>query len=156
MGSSRRWKRAKRLVRGGIGELKMSEVLLDFAEPLLSEFQLPRDRQAFLSAVQTAVLLWNAMIDPPAEGHRATTYATLAKAIGREIPPEVEDQFDRMIARGRAKFAHVRLMIVDADVDIEDDGRITVRVLSTPWQGTDSRDSAKGAGMIPRAPGHGG
>lgn len=144
MGSSRRWKRAKQLARGGIGEFKMSEVLMDFAEPLLAEFQLPRDRTAFLAGVQTAVLLWNAMVDPPAEGHRTTTYAVLEKALGRELPREAEDQFDRMIARGRAKYSHVRLIIVDADVDVKDDGRITVRVVSSPWEGANPRDRARG------------
>ena len=56
MGNSRRFKRAMRTGRfrgrvdgGGYGGIKMSEVLLDFAEPLVQGLSLPEDREAFVA-----------------------------------------------------------------------------------------------------------
>ena len=54
MGNSRRFKRGMKAGRahgrmgdGGYGGVKMSDVLMDFAEPLLHGLSLPEDRDAF-------------------------------------------------------------------------------------------------------------
>jgi hypothetical protein len=63
MGGSRRWKRSKQLAhsrgRADDGRYRMSEILVEFAEPLLDSFELPRNRSAFRGAVTVAALLWN-------------------------------------------------------------------------------------------------
>lgn len=103
MGSSRRWKRAKQRAhsrgRADDGRFKMSEILMDFAEPLLRSFELPRDRGAFVGGVKVAAVLWNVMVDPPANGY-ASAYAALGRAYGTAPTRELTDVFDLMIARG--------------------------------------------------------
>lgn len=135
MGSSRRWKRARRHgTGGGAGPFtgrsaKMSEVLLDFAEPLLEEFSLPEDRVAFETALKLSAILWNVSVNPPEGGVKAV-YAKLEAGMGSPPDPAMEQVFDEMIARGRARYPHVRRMIMQVDVDIDDRGTCRVNVAS--------------------------
>ena len=102
---------------------------MDFAEPLLRSFELPRDSDAFVGGVKVAAVLWNLMVDPPADGY-ASAYAALGRSYGSAPTRELTDVFDLMIARGRARYSHVRLQIAEVDVDVHGDGRCTVRVLT--------------------------
>ena len=129
MGSSRKWKRAKRHGTGEI-ELKMSEVLLDFAEPMLAGLTLPEDRAPFETAIKMASVLWNAAVSPP-EGGLARVYAMFEREMGEPIDEEVKAMFDRVVRRGRARYPHVRRIIVQAKVDVDDEGTCRVRVASS-------------------------
>ena len=53
-----------------------------------------------MGGVKVAAVLWNVMVDPPANGY-ASTYAALGTAYGTAPTRELDDVFDRMIARGR-------------------------------------------------------
>lgn len=140
MGTSRQWKRAKKslrphrrttavVVNGARGGVKMSEVLVDFAEPLLHGFTLPEERRAFEAALKISALLWNAMVDPPEGGYRRL-YAELGELVGSPPGPEIEKIFDAMIARGRALYPGLDRMIAGVEVAVASDGRVNVNVMS--------------------------
>jgi hypothetical protein len=140
MGTSRQWRRAQQSRRKhGLtravaedearGGMKMSEVLVDFAEPLLLGLTLPEDRKAFRGALKVAAVLWNAAIHPPEGGYRRL-YARLGETVGSAPNPELEKIFDAMIARGRALYPDRDRMITGVDVIVESDGRCSVSVAS--------------------------
>jgi hypothetical protein len=107
----------------------MSEVLLDFAEPLLLELTLPEDRLAFEAALKVSALLWNAVVHPPRGGY-GRLYAAVGELVGSAPGPELEEIFDAMIVRGRARYPGLERMIARVEVVVENDGRCNVRVAS--------------------------
>jgi hypothetical protein len=136
MGNSRRFKRAMkggrsrgRMHGGGYGGIKMSEVLLDFAEPLVSGLSLPEDRDAFVAALKVAGLLWNEAVSPSPGGSKEL-YERLYDAIGGPRDPGMEKLFDAVIARGRVLYPDLGRLITGVHVDIGGGGDCTVRVIS--------------------------
>ncbi len=136
MGNSRRLKRAMRASRsrgrmdgGGFGGIKMSEVLLDFAKPLVGGLSLPEHRDAFVTALQVAGLLWNEAVCP-GEGGSKELYATLNDAMGGASDPDMEKLFDAVIARGRLLYPDLDRLITSVHVSVDGDGNCTVRVVS--------------------------
>lgn len=136
MGNSRRLKRAMKASRsrgysggGGYGGIKMSEVLLDFAEPMLRGFSLPEDREAFVAALKIAGLLWNEAVVPGPGGSKEL-YARLNDAMDGPPEPGMEKLFDAVIARRRLLYPDLDRIITGVHVSMDDDGRCTVRVLS--------------------------
>jgi hypothetical protein len=136
MGNSRRLKRAMkgsrsrgRMEGGGYGGIKMSEVLLDFAEPMVHEMSLPEDRKAFVAALKVAGLLWNEAVAPRPDGSQAL-YAKLFDAMGGPPDAEVEKLFDAVIARGRLLYPNLDRLITGVDVSVGAGGECTVRVIS--------------------------
>lgn len=142
MGSSRRWKRAKKSVRpqGGSGGgavrderdgVSMSDLLVDFAEPLLRGFTLPEDRMAFEAALKISSLLWNEGL-LPRERRSKALYAELAGMLGAKEDPEVEPFFDSMIRRGRSRYPGVDRFIPGVRMEVDEEGNHRVDVSSTP------------------------
>jgi hypothetical protein len=135
MGNSRRLKRAMKanLARerngGGYGGVKMSEVLLDFAEPMVGGMSLPEDREAFVAALKVAGLLWNEAVSPTPGGSQKV-YATLFEAMGSPRDPGMERLFDTVIARGRLLYPDLDRLITSVRVSVGSDGDCTVRVVS--------------------------
>lgn len=109
--------------------MKMSEALVDFAEPLLLGLTLPEDRKAFGGALKVAAVLWNAVVHPP-DGGYGRLYARLGERVGSAPSSELEKIFDAMIARGRALYPGLDRMITAVDVVVASDGRCTVNVAS--------------------------
>ncbi|WP_420125963.1 hypothetical protein [Longimicrobium sp.] len=142
MGNSRRLKRAMKGSRSrghmdgsGYGGIKMSEVLLDFAEPMLRDFSLPEDRELFVATVKIAGLLWNEAVRPR-KGGTAELYAKLYQAAGGTRDPDMEKLCDAVIARGRLLYPHLDRLITGVHVTVEGDGECTVRVISSVEAGT--------------------
>lgn len=136
MGNSRQFKRAMRASRshgrmdgGGYGGIKMSEVLVDFAEPLVRGLSLPEDREAFVAALKIAGLLWNEVVSPSPGGSRGL-YAKLNDAMGGPPDPGMEKLFDTVIARGRLRYPDLDRLITSVHVSVAGDGECTVRVIS--------------------------
>lgn len=136
MGNSRRLKRAMkgsrsrgRMESGGYGGIKMSEVLLDFAEPLVSGLSLPEDRDAFVAALKVAGLLWNEAVSPSPGGSKEL-YERLYDAIGGPRDPGMEKLFDAVIARGRLLYPDLDRLVTSVHVSVGGDGACTVRVIS--------------------------
>jgi hypothetical protein len=113
----------------GYGGIKMSEVLLDFAEPLVGGLSLPEDREAFVAALKIASLLWNESVRPGEAGSRELC-ARLNDAMGGPRDPGMEKLFEAVIARGRLLYPHLDRIIASVDVTVDDDGECTVRVFS--------------------------
>lgn len=132
MGNSRRLKRAMRAShsRGSMGGgVKMSEVLLDFAEPLVRGLSLPEDRKAFAAALKVAGLLWNEAVSPGPGGSKEL-YSKLSDAMAGPRDPGMEKLFDAVIARGRLLYPHLDRIITSVHVSVGGDGDCTVRVIS--------------------------
>lgn len=136
MGNSRRLKRAMKSGRshsrvhgGGYGGIKMSEVLMDFAEPLLSGLSLPEDRDAFVAALKIAGLLWNEAVRPGAGGSEQL-YAVLSEKMGAPRDPGMEKLFDTVIARGRLLYPDLDRLITSVHVSVGEEGDCIVRVVS--------------------------
>lgn len=136
MGNSRRFKRAMkggrsrgRMDGGGYGGIKMSEVLLDFAEPLVRGLSLPEDREAFVAALKIAGVLWNEAVSP-GKGGSKELYARLNAATGGPRDPSMETLFDTVIARGRVLYPDLDRLLTGVHVEVGGDGDCTVRVIS--------------------------
>jgi hypothetical protein len=136
MGNSRRLKRVLRANRfrgspgaGGYGGVKMSEVLLEFAEPLVRGLSLPEDRKAFVAALKIAGLLWNEGVVPSRDG-RKQLYARLIDVMVTPPDSGMERLFDTVIARGRRLYPELDRLITGVHVEIGDEGDCTVRVVS--------------------------
>jgi hypothetical protein len=136
MGNGRRFKRAMRDSRfrgridgSGYGGIKMSEVLVDFAEPLVSGLSLPEDREAFVAALKVAGLLWNEAVAPGPDGSKAL-YDRLDEAMGNSPDVAMEKLFDTVIVRGRVLYPDVDRLITGVHVEVGGDGDCTVRVIS--------------------------
>jgi hypothetical protein len=136
MGNSRRLKRAMKGSRsrgrtdsGGYGGIKMSEVLIDFAEPMVGGMSLPEDREPFVAAFKIAGLLWNEAVSPGPGGSQAL-YARLSDAMDVPRDPGMEKLFDAVIARGRMLYPNLDRLITGVQVSVDDDGNCTVRVIS--------------------------
>lgn len=136
MGNSRRLKRAMRAGRsrgrmdgGGYGGIKMSEVLMDFAEPLVRGLSLPEDREAFVAALKVASLLWNEAVRQ-GKGGSEELYATLHDTMGGPRDPGLEKLFDAVIARGKLLYPDLDRLVTSVHVSVDDEGGCTVRVIS--------------------------
>lgn len=136
MGNSRRFKRAMkdsrsrgRMDGGGYGGIKMSEVLMDFAEPLVRGLSLPEDREEFVAALKIAGVLWNEAV-LPSPGGSEELYARLNAATGGPRDPGMERLFDTVIARGRLLYPDLDRLITGVQVEVEGDGNCTLRVIS--------------------------
>jgi hypothetical protein len=139
MGNSRRLKRALKSNRSrgarradGYGGVKMSEVLMDFAEPLVCEMSLPEDREAFVAALKLCGLLWNEAVLPSPGGSREL-YDRLNTAMGTPSDPDTERLLDAVIARGRLLYPDLDRLITAVDVDIANNGHCNVRVVSAVY-----------------------
>lgn len=135
MGNSRRIKRAMKASRSretrdrGYGGIKMSEVLMDFAEPLVGGLSLPEDRDAFVAALKVAGLLWNEAVCAREGGSKAL-YDGLDEAMGSPPDAAMEKLFDAVIARGRLLYPDLDRVITSVHVSVDNDGHCTVRVIS--------------------------
>lgn len=107
----------------------MSDVLVDFAEPLLVGLTLPEDRLAFEGALKISLLLWNEGI-LPRERRSQKLYAELADLLRTPEDPELDSFFDSMIARGRLQYPGVDRFILDVRMVVDDEGNHRVDVSS--------------------------
>jgi hypothetical protein len=118
-----------RMDGGGYGGIKMSEVLLDFAEPPVRGLSLPEDREAFVAALKVAGLLWNEAVRPQEAGGKAL-HDRLDEAMGSAPDEGMEKLFAAMIARGRLLYPDLDRLITGVHVSVGGDGDCTVRVIS--------------------------
>ena len=102
---------------------------MEFAEPLVRELSLPEDRNAFVAALKIAGVLWNEGVSP-SPGGRKKLYTGLYEAMGAPSDREMDRLFDTVIARGRRLYPDLDRLITGVQVEVEADGRGTVRVIS--------------------------
>jgi len=99
---------------------KMSEVLLDFAEPVLETFDHPEDFEAM---VTLAVLCWNCSLLPANEQRKSLN--KVINELGKSDPTtriEIEDCIRMLMERKKTVFANDRRMIANFEVVEERDG----------------------------------
>ena len=108
------------------GMEKMSEVLLEFAEPYLGE---DPDRKKLQSVLQVAIVAWNAAILPRSQGQ------DLIREMATEFPQELKAPFmalvDDMVSRKRIHFAGNSRFILSLDFTMTADGEPHVQVGSS-------------------------
>ena len=107
---------------------KMSEVLLDFAEPLLEDID---DDENFKGVIALAALCWNCSFLPPKK--QRAQLNTIVDKLGKSdqlTRLEIEDCTRMLIERKKAFFADDRRMVVNYEVVQEKDSR-RLLVMST-------------------------
>ena len=114
-----------------LGGVKMSEVLVEFAEPLLADAP---GFQAYHNAIQLAAIAWNIALLPP-ERRREFLAETVQDAFGKGLRARMERRLletllDQLVARKERRFAHIRRFILDVKVSDEPE-EYNVSVLST-------------------------
>jgi|GEM_PF-1435665 len=96
---------------------KMSEVLLDFAEPLIDKC---KDDKAFYNALQICAIAWNSSFLSPEERNKLID-ESFNKYINdnedREIAKEI---LSKMLERKQKKFPDIKRMIMDFQISYKD------------------------------------
>jgi len=108
---------------------KMSEVLLEFAKPMLNEFDEP---YAFEAIISFAALCWNVAFFPGRKQQKQLR--SVVNELAKADPPmrfELEDWAKALLSRKQTCFANDRRMILGFDV-LEEAGRDRLVVMSTP------------------------
>ena len=108
---------------------KMSEVLLDFAEPLLDTLD---DDEQFEGVISLAALCWNCSFLPPKK--QRAQLNTIVNELGKSdrlMRFEIEDCTRMLLERKKALFADDKRMVVDYKVVEEEEGQ-RLLVMSTP------------------------
>jgi len=107
---------------------KMSEVLLDFAKPLIDEYE---DDKALYNALQISSIAWNASFFPPKERKKLIDESLnehISDKNGREMVKEI---LLEMLRRKEKDFPNIKRMILDLQVSYKD-GQQHLDVISTP------------------------
>jgi len=107
---------------------KMSQVLQDFAEPLLEKL----GEEEFEAGMSLAALCWNLTFMPPKDQHKQIK--SIIDALGKSDPLmriEVEEHIRMLMERKKALYANDRRIIIDYEFVIEE-GRPRLLVISTP------------------------
>jgi len=110
---------------------KMSEVLLEWAAPLLEPFA-ERDLKAYRKALTFAVLVWNEATDSdePADVV-AENIMTIATAAGGAAPLSMRDLVAGLVEDRREIYGADRRLILEADAHDKPDRRhVSVAVLA--------------------------
>ena len=105
---------------------KMSEVLLEFAEPVLNGIDEDDDR-AYRGTLSFAAACWNLSFFP--SERRRTEWNKLAATLPKapmDVVLDMEEWVWRLVERRRTLFADERRMVVDLRVSNEDDDRHVV------------------------------
>ena len=111
------------------GEPKMSEVLLDFAKPLLPDDATPEEYHV---AIPMAAAVWNACLQPDAE--REKLRDEMAVKFGHGDPHHMVfflNAFEAMLKQKRELYPNLRRLIVDYEIGLTDQG-VTLNVTSAP------------------------
>ncbi len=88
---------------------KLSEVLLEFAEPLTVT---ARTREDFEAAVEIAILAWNLSFLPPEERFTFLKQSMPSLSCGKDaLPFEIEQCIEMLLARKRALFPDDRRFV---------------------------------------------
>ena len=115
------------------GLRKMSEVLVDVAEPLLRGMDTDVDPSNYEAALLLGAALWNASVPGSPIGGPAERQKVLAEIRKRSSvggTPEVEHLCDEVMRRARALYPDEMRMIVDVQVDWGSDSRHVINVAS--------------------------
>lgn len=125
-------KKIKKRIRDKIrintdSKLKMSEVIADFATPLLNE---ALDDSSAEMAISMAVTCWNLSLLPQDEHDRMINDMKVKLSETKSDEKIVEDIARMFIERKKALFFHIKRLVVNYDVKFVD-GKLHLNVVST-------------------------
>jgi hypothetical protein len=105
------------LVRTPSGEVKMSEVLLDFIEPYRDHCH---SEEALRRLIVVSLVAWNAALVPEAE--RAKLIADLTQTVPSEVRGDMLSIVGEMLLRKQTYFADNKRFIVDYELTMSPTG----------------------------------
>ncbi|MDD3581802.1 MAG: hypothetical protein PHW74_12370 [Desulfobacca sp.] len=106
------------------GNLKMSQVILDFAEPFLAQID-QEDDMAFREVIDLAILAWNLALLTEA-GRQEFLDKVMAEP-ARKAPQyykQTLEKIDLLVLRKQRFFADYRLAIIDYEIVSSEDYRV--------------------------------
>lgn len=109
-------------------ERKMSEIILEFAEPVL---RVANDEQTNKNALTIAITCWDVALLPENEHEEI-----IGKIVKEAMPTEqfwkdMENIVRMLIERKKSLYPHVKKIIVDHDIQFSN-GNIILNIASTP------------------------
>lgn len=108
-------------------DVKMSEVLLDFANPLLEHCE---DIEEHHKVIAYATLIWNLTNLPKADGERFKKDICKMLEHDEILLQDGMEMMEMMLARKDKYFKNMKRMIVDYDISVTD-GQMNVQIVST-------------------------
>ena len=121
----------KTIIEGSLyKQEKMSQIILDFASPLLNE---AKDHEAISGAITLAVIAWNASLLPLKEQNEIiekTTEISLPYGF-KKSDPVMRKCFELLLRRKQEIFSNYKRMIGDFHCALTEDG-IDLNVVSLP------------------------
>ena len=117
---------------------KMSEVLLEFAEPLTAACE---DDKSFYNALQISAIAWNASFFPPKERDKTTNESIDEYISDKNERETTKEILLKMVKRKEQDFPDIKRMIIDFQVSYRD-GERHLYAISSPVneQQNDSSD----------------
>ena len=102
------------------GVEKMSEVLTDFAKPLLDQCE---DNESARGIIVLAIAVWNTALLPEEEQREAVeeVFVALSQSIPDEFLPAFRADISMLMARKREHFPHINRHILDYQFTEQDD-----------------------------------
>lgn len=115
------------------GVEKMSEVLKDFAKPLLDRCE---NNDSARTVISVAILAWNICLLPEEEQQAAVeeVFAASSRSPDREAAATARQDFSMLMDRKKRYFAHINRDIIDYQFT-EQDGHIGFNVVSSLYVG---------------------
>lgn len=111
------------------GMLKMSDILLHVAEPLLHDLEMPEQEELFRRALSLGARLWNASRGSTEE-EREERLRRVLDVVGNRVEPEVEALLRKTFRRARLLHPRDPRLIAETDVYVDDNGRFHVTALA--------------------------
>jgi hypothetical protein len=129
-GVQRAGKLDARRLPSGAGEQKMSELLVDIAEPLLRGLSLPKDEPEYRLALSFAAAIWNATTHPT-DVERRRALSQLFVLAGEPLPPSARRMAAEVYKRGRHLYPDDNRVISGVEFIRQKGGRYLLNVAST-------------------------
>ena len=110
------------------GKVKMSEILLEFAEPLTDACE---NNKSFINAINLSMIAWNISFFPKKE-RKELMDESIEKFTGdRHDKRTIKNILSMMQERKEKEFSHIKMMMVDLEITFKD-GNHQLNVLSAP------------------------
>ncbi|RLA88896.1 MAG: hypothetical protein DRG58_06705 [Deltaproteobacteria bacterium] len=123
------------IIKNRSSKLKMSQVILDFAEPFLAQID-EQDDTAFREVIDLAILGWNLALLTES-GRQELLDKIMAKPapkIPRHYKQTLQKKLDALIQRKQRFFADYRLAIIDYEIIASEDHHVLTVVTGSDFK----------------------
>ena len=116
---------------------KMSQILLDIAEPLVETMSLPADFAPYRISLNVACAVWNASRLPAADGRREALDLIVNTLVDQMGCPQEEAQrvTGEVYLLARQRYAEERRLIESVHVEMVGEDRVRIDVKSAEIEG---------------------